>query len=90
MSKKAESTATRLIPADPLRCQSIITPAHSPFAFGPRPKPTRCENKPATIATETRAQKDGQRGSMSLCSECWAVFNKQMPAGYATFGPVSL
>lgn len=54
------------------------------MTLGGRPRRVRCTNKPAVIATETQPGPDGQKGAMTLCKECLAVFNQQMPADYAT------
>lgn len=74
-----------LIPPDRNQCQVEITPAHSFMTFGPPPKPARCTNKAAVIATEKKPGKDGRCGAMSLCAECFKTFQEQMPADYATF-----
>jgi len=70
----------KLIPPDKKRCQSEI-PAM--FALGGTHR--RCDNIPKWIAKENKAQKDGCKGSMSLCDECKKVFIKQMGKDYASF-----
>ncbi len=84
----AAKKPVELIPADIKRCQAEMQPAHGAFVLGPRPPMRRCEAAPVTIATETKAGADGQVGSMSLCSECLAVFLKQTPKDFATFTSV--
>lgn len=76
--------STKLEPADPKRCQAE-TVERTPWALGGTHKTTRCSNRPSEIATEKVAGKDGQTGSMSLCTPCKAVFLSQMGADYATF-----
>jgi hypothetical protein len=49
----------------------------------------RCPNPPSFIATEREPGKDGLVGSMSLCSGCKAVFEKQMGVLFATFKEIS-
>ena len=72
------STYEPLEPPDEKQCQCMITPAHSPFAFGPRPKPQRCKNPTAFIATEPPVNGKVQ-GSMGVCDTCVEELKKQMP-----------
>lgn len=72
----ANCTTPELIPPDLDRCQSEIREG-SFMTLGPRSY-ERCKNTPAFIAIETKAGKDGQRGSMSLCPECKAVCEKEL------------
>jgi hypothetical protein len=44
----------------------------------------RCKNKPTKLLTENAPGKDGRIGSMTVCDHCFAVFQRQMPEGYAT------
>lgn len=76
-----------LIPADPTRCQAEIRPAHSPLAFGPRPKMERCKNVPVVIATETKPGQDGLTGSMSVCAECLVVMLERFPKDFFRLKP---
>ena len=74
-----------LDPPDHDQCQAEIPNGATFLTMGGRPELIRCTNKPAVIATEVKPGKDGQVGSMSLCTSCHLVFLQQMPAGYATF-----
>ena len=38
----------------------------------------RCKNKPNRIVSEIKKGKDGLKGSMSMCNECFVVFTKQV------------
>lgn len=73
----------KLEPPDKKRCQADKPNGHTFLTLGGSPGRVRCSNKPNVIATEKRAGPDGQRGAMSLCFDCLAVMNKQMP-GHAT------
>lgn len=81
--------AEKLIPPDLKQCQAEKPNGCTFMTLGGRPGMVRCENKPVTIATEVVPGKDGQRGRMSLCSECWGVMIKQLGAHYASFEPVT-
>ena len=63
-----------LTPVDRARCQADVTPAHGFMVLGPRPRPARCPNPAALVATETAPGKDGRVGAMSLCRSCLMVF----------------
>lgn len=66
------------LPPDYDRCQAETRPG-SFMTLGPR-QWVRCPNPPTVISTELVPDpKDGQRGSMSLCDECLAVFKKRFP-----------
>ena len=78
-----------LTPPDRARCQAEKPNGNSFMTLGGRPGMVRCSNAPTVVATETAPGEDGRRGSMSLCADCRAVFERQMPAGYATFAPVA-
>jgi hypothetical protein len=80
--KGRDMEAKPLTPADRKQCQAEVTPAYSFMTLGPRPRPERCKNRPAVIATEVKPDADGRRGSMSLCRSCLAVFQIQAP-GFA-------
>jgi hypothetical protein len=61
----------KLIPPDPNRCQSLKRKGINAFRIGDVPGPfVRCRKKPVCIVKELKPNSDGQRGSMSLCSEC--------------------
>jgi hypothetical protein len=83
MSEKTTKKA-ELTPPDTKRCQAEKPNGATFMSLGGVPKLVRCTNKPTMIATEKEPGKDGQRGSMSLCDECFAVFQKQAPVA-ATF-----
>lgn len=71
-------------PPDPKRCQAEIT-EYRPFVMGgPVHQTRRCENVPAFLAVENQPGNDGRTGAMTICRECLAVFQKEMPADYAT------
>lgn len=78
----------QLEPPDPKRCQAEKPNGHTFMTLGGRPGLVRCENKPVTIATEVAPGKDGRRGSMSLCNDCWRVMVKQLGGFYASFEPL--
>lgn len=77
-----------LTPPDRDRCQAEKPNGSSFMTLGGRPGLERCANRPTVVAAETTPGEDGRRGGMSLCADCLAVFERQMPAGYATFAPV--
>lgn len=74
-----------LIPPDTNQCQAEVPNGYTFMTLGGRPGRDRCRNKPTMIATEVKPGEDGRIGSMSLCDRCFEVFQKQMPAGTATF-----
>ncbi|KKM19829.1 hypothetical protein LCGC14_1651720 [marine sediment metagenome] len=76
---------SNLEPADKERCQADKPNGQGPFTLGGGHKMVRCTNKPSVIATENKPGEDGQKGSMSICTDCLTKFTKQMPQGYATF-----
>jgi len=55
----------------------MVRPAHTFMSFG-IPGYVRCEKPPVYIATERKANKDGQKGSMSLCEEHAAEMVKRL------------
>jgi hypothetical protein len=66
--------AKEIEPVDLERCQADIRPAHSFMTLGPRPPWERCKNKPTVIIKEVKPGEDDLKGSMSLCSDCFAQF----------------
>ena len=68
-----------LTPTDKSQCQAEIPNGAGPFTLGGVPRLIRCTNKPTVILTEKESQADGLVGSMSLCTDCFDVFNEQMP-----------
>lgn len=71
-----------LIPVDRERCQAEV---RSFMTLGSGYN--RCGNKAKFIATEKKAGKDGQKGSMSLCEACRVEFEKRMP-NHADIEPI--
>jgi hypothetical protein len=63
-----------LIPPDRERCQCEIRAAHNFMTLGPPPRYERCKNKPVCVITEKEPGPDGERGSMSLCGDCYVTF----------------
>ena len=45
------------------------------MTLGPR-EVRRCKNKPVAIVAEAKPGPDGQKGAMSMCEDCLAVFRK--------------
>lgn len=72
-----------LEPADRVRCQCEITPAHGPFRLGPRPRPERCPRPTRWIAYERQPDEDGRVGAMGLCDTCTPQLKKS-PQGPTT------
>lgn len=77
---------TALIPPDPKRCQAEIK-GGSFMTLGPRSM-TRCESVPIVIAEELEPGEDGQFGSMSLCADCWAIFQQRDDLPRCRFSPI--
>lgn len=69
----------KLEPVDLKRCQAEKPSGHNFMTWGPRQKYIRCGDKAVVVATEVKKGSDGQIGSMSLCSHCFEVMQKQMP-----------
>lgn len=80
---------SQLIPPDLERCQADKPNGNTFMTLGGRPALVRCNNVPVCIATEREAGKDGQKGSMSLCAECWTQMFRQLGAHYADFSPIT-
>lgn len=79
-------TTVDLEPPDPKRCQAEVK-AGSFMTLGPRPL-IRCEKAPIVIAEEVEPDEDGQRGSMSLCADCWAIFQQRDDLPRCRFTPI--
>lgn len=82
-------TSKQLKPLEPVdheRCQSDIRTTYRPFIMGGDVggKWGRCKNKATWYAREVEPDKDGRRGSMSLCDECKPVCETRM-GGKITF-----
>lgn len=63
-----------LIPPDYNRCQCVITAAHGPFRFGPKPIPEQCWATPSVLLLQITPDHDGERGAMCVCVSCLAQF----------------
>lgn len=81
-TKKTKKSART--PPDNNQCQAMKPNGNTFMTLGGIPGHVRCTSKPSVILTETKPAPDGLIGSMSLCADCLTVFNKQMPAGFAT------
>lgn len=84
-----------LIPPDRERCQAFRpNTSWSPFALGPADvddkghlhggsrqvdRQYRCPEKPVCIVEEREPDDDGQKGSMSLCADCFVQLFLQDP-----------
>jgi len=82
MSKK------KLIPPDKERCQAEKSNGHNFMTFGGVPDFIRCIEKPVIIITERKAEKDGVKGSMSLCNSCWKQFIFQNDVSTVNVEPI--
>jgi hypothetical protein len=78
-----------LIPPDRFRCQAETRGPHSFMTFGPAPRFERCKNKPYFIAFETKPDKDGLIGSMSLCKDCQIEALKRLPKDFMRFEEIN-
>jgi hypothetical protein len=68
----------KLIPPDRHRCQVEVN-AGSFLSFG-KPTPIRCSAKPLVIVTEREpSEKDGRKGSMSMCEPHLRIFAAREP-----------
>lgn len=84
------SKQSGLVPIDLKRCQSEKPNGCTFMTFGGVPGYARCKSKPTVIVTERKKNKEyGQRGSMTLCNECWAKATKQLGPGHFTVGPIT-
>lgn len=70
-------TKKSLIPADTSQCQAMVKEG-SFMTLGPRSW-DRCTKKPTVVVSEEQPGKDGQKGSMSMCQECFEVFQLTLP-----------
>lgn len=68
----------KLIPPDRKQCQCLKPNGNTFMTFGGIPGRVQCTNKPCVIVKELKPAKDGLKGSMSLCAECFEVFGKDM------------
>lgn len=66
-NKKADLT-----PPDYNQCQCEITTTLGFMQMGgPRKTTERCKNKPTMLMEEREPGEDGQRGSMTVCDDCF-------------------
>lgn len=77
--ERAERAPKPIKPLDFGRCQAEISNGVTFMTLGGRKEMIRCDRKPANIVEEIRPGKDGQRGHMTLCESCSAVFRAQNP-----------
>lgn len=70
----AKKKRVKLIPPDLKRCQAEMSNGWNFMTLGGRKEMVRCTNKPTAIVRELKPDKDGIKGSMSLCTECLAQF----------------
>jgi hypothetical protein len=83
-AKKATKKALKpLTPPDLKRCQADKPNSHSFMTLGGTPGLERCKNKPLYVVHEKKPDKDGRRGSMSLCQGCLDQANKQIPGTFS-------
>jgi len=80
--KKAKPEMT---PPDEKQCQCERPNGATFMTFGMAPGLVRCKNKPIVIVTEREVtNKDGERGSMSLCPHCYNKFVEKLGDDFAT------
>jgi|TARA_R110000851_G_scaffold308922_1_gene468097 hypothetical protein len=77
-----------MIPIDKERCQTEKPNRQSFMTLGGNHKMIRCENVPTVIATETNADNEGLKGSMTMCDDCLKVAEKQLPKGFFDLVPL--
>jgi hypothetical protein len=71
------------MPPDFEQCQAEKPNGHTFMTLGGKPGMVRCDRPPTVLLTEVQPGDDGEKGSMTLCDGCLAVFRKQMPRGFA-------
>ena len=67
-----------MLPIDVEQCQALVPNGNTFMTFGGKPGLIRCKNKPSWVAIEKEAS-EGERGGMSLCNDCKAVCERQLP-----------
>jgi len=77
----------KLVPPDLQQCQAEKADG-SFMTLGPVRR-ERCKNVPVVVAKERKPGADGQRGSMSLCTECRQVCIDRLGKGYASFTKIN-
>lgn len=81
-----------LTPPDYSRCQCEITTTASFMQMGGPPKTTeRCKNKPTMLMEERFADSDGQKGSMTVCDDCFkqAQLKTWLPPGWVLYSRIT-
>lgn len=87
MKKK---TTEKLIPPDLNQCQAEKPNGNSFMTLGGVVGRVRCTNTPTVIVTEKKPPKGYSKcGSMSLCTECWAVAIELLGADKFTVKPIA-
>ena len=76
-------------PADKKQCQAEKR-IGSAWSLGGVPEFKRCTEKPVVIAYEIQPGDDGEKGSMSLCSDCMNKFKSQMGTEGYKFEKISV
>jgi hypothetical protein len=76
MARKKD--APKIAPLDVDRCQAEKPNGASFMTFGGVPRLERCNSVPSYVLVETKEDEDGLRGAMTVCSECFEVFKKQV------------
>lgn len=67
-----------LVPPDLEQCQAEKPNGVTFMTFGGHKEMIRCKDKPTVIVRELKPGKDGQLGSMSLCTHCLIQFMQQI------------
>jgi hypothetical protein len=75
---REEQNSNDLLPIDIEQCQALVPNGNTFMTLGGRPGLVRCKNRPTWIAIET-VPKNNMRGGMSLCDDCKAMCEKQLP-----------
>jgi hypothetical protein len=83
---KSKPEPKSLTPPDFQRCQAIQSNGVNFMSFGGRREMVRCGKVATMLATENKPKpSDGQIGSMTVCDECFAVMQRQVPPGTVTY-----
>lgn len=85
---KRKAPKKALTPPDMKRCQAEKPNGHTFMTLGGSPGLERCKSKPSLIVTENKPDKDGRKGSMTLCASCFVQFGLQIPEGFATVATI--
>jgi len=74
-----------LTPPDLKQCQAEKPNGESFMTLGGRPGRVRCTSPAKILVRETVSGSDGQKGSMTLCGDCFVVFQTQCPDARVSF-----